>query len=270
MAFGFDDFAGLFDPISDVLGTSGRKGVGLLQQEPEDLQRAAMLAALAASGYGILAAAPGAAGAGASAALVTPEVAALTPEVLATAAPEVIGADVATNAGIDSFYANSADIANRYAMPSNFIGEGQQVAGIGDDILGVLQRNNIGVKGVDLSQAGAEFPGAPYGYEPGNAFFDKGGVRLEPTASFDTQFGEASRNIARDADFMQSGQIGSMDTGIGDAANRMELNRIADIGSQDTQLAASTKTSVQRVTRCSSPLSKQSSHRSLQQLKTSR
>ena len=101
MAFGFDDFAGLFDPISDVLGTSGRKGVGLLQQEPEDLQRAAMLAALAASGYGMLtAAAPGAAGiaaAGPSAALVTPEVAALAPEVLATAAPEVatLGAEEA-------------------------------------------------------------------------------------------------------------------------------------------------------------------------------
>jgi hypothetical protein len=232
MAFGFDDFAGLFDPISDVLGTSGRKGVGLLQQEPEDLQRAAMLAALAASGYGILAAAPGAAGAGASAALVTPEVAALTPEVLATAAPEVIGADVATNAGIDSLYANSADIANQYAMPSNFIGEGQQVAGIGDDILGVLERNNIGVKGVDLSQAGAEFSGAPYGYEPGNAFFERGGVRLEPTASFDTQLMDASRDI----EFMRPGQIGSMDTGIGDASNRIDLSRIANIGSQDTQL----------------------------------
>jgi len=92
MAFGFDDFAKLFDPVSDLLGTSGKQGVGLLQQEPEDLQRAAMLAALAASGYGMLtAAAPGAAGiaaAGPSAALVTPEIATLAPEI-ATLAPEI-------------------------------------------------------------------------------------------------------------------------------------------------------------------------------------
>jgi hypothetical protein len=49
MAFGFDDFARLFDPVSDVLGTSGKQGIGLLQQKPEDL---AMLAALAAGGGG--------------------------------------------------------------------------------------------------------------------------------------------------------------------------------------------------------------------------
>ena len=239
MAFGFDDFAGLFDPISDVLGTSGRKGVGLLQQEPEDLQRAAMLAALAASGYGMLtAAAPGAAGiaaAGPSAALVTPEVAALTPEI-ATLAPEVIGADVATNAGIDSLYANSADIASKYTLDptlqASIDGSGTQTAGIGDDFLGFLERNNMGVKGVELNPAGAEYPGAPYGYEPGNAFFERGGVRLEPTASFDTQLMDASRDI----EFMRPGQIGSMDTGIGDASNRIDLSRIADIGSQDTQL----------------------------------
>jgi len=51
MAFGFDDFAKLFDPVSDLLGTSGKKGVGLLQQDPEDL---AMLAALAAGGFSLL------------------------------------------------------------------------------------------------------------------------------------------------------------------------------------------------------------------------
>ena len=76
MAFGFDDFARLFDPMSDVLGTSGKQGVGLLQQKPEDL---AMLAALAAGGYALLPealpleAATAAEAAGPSATLVTPE-----------------------------------------------------------------------------------------------------------------------------------------------------------------------------------------------------
>jgi hypothetical protein len=76
MAFGFDDFARLFDPVSDVLGTSGKQGVGLLQQKPEDL---AMLAALAAGGYALLPealpleGAAAAEAAGPSATLVTPE-----------------------------------------------------------------------------------------------------------------------------------------------------------------------------------------------------
>jgi hypothetical protein len=87
MAFGFDDFAKFFDPVSDALGTSGRKGVGLLQQKPEDL---AMLAAIAAGGYGLMSAVPGAVGAGTAATLVTPEAAALAPEVLA-ATPEATG-----------------------------------------------------------------------------------------------------------------------------------------------------------------------------------
>jgi hypothetical protein len=65
-------------------------------------------------------------------------------------------------------------------LPSNFIGEGQQTAGIGDDFFGYLERNNMGIKGVKLNPAGAEYPGAPYGYEPGNAFFERGGVRLNP------------------------------------------------------------------------------------------
>jgi len=51
MAFGFNDFAKLFDPVSDLLGTSGKQGIGLLQQDPEDL---AMLAALAAGGFSLL------------------------------------------------------------------------------------------------------------------------------------------------------------------------------------------------------------------------
>jgi hypothetical protein len=62
-------------------------------------------------------------------------------------------------------------------------GPGVKTAGLGDDFLGFLERNNIGVKGVELNPAGAEYPGAPYGYEPGNAFFDKGPVRLEPVES---------------------------------------------------------------------------------------
>ena len=84
MAFGFDDFAKFFDPVSDALGTSGRQGMGLLQQKPEDLQRAALIAALVASGVG--AAGAGAvvpAAAGESAALVTAplvETAAVVPE----------------------------------------------------------------------------------------------------------------------------------------------------------------------------------------------
>jgi hypothetical protein len=143
MAFGFDDFAKLFDPVSDVLGTSGKQGIGLLQQKPEDLQRAAMLAALVASGgsaAGLFGpgAAVGTAAAGPSAALtlapeaagILGETAALTPEIA------TLGADAATNAGIDSLYANSAGIANQYAMPSNFIGEGTQTAGLGNLIYG--------------------------------------------------------------------------------------------------------------------------------------
>jgi len=41
-----------WDSVSDVLGTSGRKGVGLLQQKPEDLALAGL------AGYGAYAAAP--------------------------------------------------------------------------------------------------------------------------------------------------------------------------------------------------------------------
>lgn len=50
MAFGFDDFAKFFDPVSDLLGTSGKQGVGLLQQKPEDIAMAAAAAYLAAQG----------------------------------------------------------------------------------------------------------------------------------------------------------------------------------------------------------------------------
>ena len=84
MAFGFDDFSKFFDPISDVLGTSGRQGVGLLQQKPEDIAMTAAAMYLAANGIPVspeaLAAAEPLAAAGESAALTTPQVAALAPE----------------------------------------------------------------------------------------------------------------------------------------------------------------------------------------------
>lgn len=79
MAFSFDDFSKFFDPVSDILGTSGRQGVGLLQQKPEDIAMAAAAAYLMANGLPVtsetLAAAEAAepvAAAGQSAALTTP------------------------------------------------------------------------------------------------------------------------------------------------------------------------------------------------------
>jgi len=50
MAFGFNDFASFFDPVSDLLGTSGKKGVGLLQQKPEDIALTAAAVYLATNG----------------------------------------------------------------------------------------------------------------------------------------------------------------------------------------------------------------------------
>jgi hypothetical protein len=50
MAFGFNDFAKFFDPVSDLLGTSGKRGVGLLQQKPEDIAMTAAAIYLAANG----------------------------------------------------------------------------------------------------------------------------------------------------------------------------------------------------------------------------
>ncbi|NDC43197.1 MAG: hypothetical protein EBZ77_16880, partial [Chitinophagia bacterium] len=95
MAFGFDDFAKFFDPISDVLGTSGRKGVGLLQQKPEDIAMTAAAMYLAANGVPVspetLAAAEPLAAAGESAALVTPEVAAMAPSQVAAMTPGTSG-----------------------------------------------------------------------------------------------------------------------------------------------------------------------------------
>jgi membrane protein involved in colicin uptake len=75
MAFGFNDFASFFDPVSDLLGTSGKKGVGLLQQKPEDIALTAAAVYLATNGIPI------------------------TPETLAAAAPgtaETAAAEAAT------------------------------------------------------------------------------------------------------------------------------------------------------------------------------
>lgn len=94
MAFGFDDFSKLFDPVSDILGTSGRQGVGLLQQKPEDIAMAAAAAYLMANGIPVtpeaLAAAEPLAAAGPSAALTT-DVAAMAPSQIAAMTPEVSG-----------------------------------------------------------------------------------------------------------------------------------------------------------------------------------
>ena len=159
MAFGFDDFSKLFDPISDVLGTSGKQGIGLLQQKPEDLQRAAMIAALVASGgsaAGLFGAAPAAAagetaaltlapeaagimGAAETAALTVPEVAALTPGV-ETYAMDALGSD-------------AADIANQFTlspeMQASLEGEGTKTAGMGDYLESV--RDKLFGKPVDLN-----------------------------------------------------------------------------------------------------------------------
>jgi len=162
MAFGFDDFAKLFDPVSDLLGTSGKKGVGLLQQDPEDL---AMLAALAAGGYGALTAVPGATGiaaAGPSAALVTPEVAALAPEVASLGAEEAtrlaaeetarIAAQEAAQRGI--LQANQMDPGLLASLEPNAAGI-RQTAGLGNDIQDYLVKNKYLVEGIELDPSKA-------------------------------------------------------------------------------------------------------------------
>lgn len=191
MAFGFDDFSKFFDPISDVLGTSGRKGVGLLQQKPEDIAMAAAAAYLMANGIPVtpeaLAAAEPLAAAGPSAALTT-DVAAMAPSQVAAMTPEVSG--IMQGAQMDP------------ALLESLNAPGTQTAGIGDNFLNFLERNNIGVKGVPLSEAGAELPGAPYGYEPGNAFFENGGVRLEPGPG--GPFPQGYTEVAQGGPFPQS------------------------------------------------------------------
>lgn len=150
MAFGFDDFAKLFDPVSDLLGTSGKKGVGLLQQDPEDL---AMLAALAAGGYGALTAVPGAAGiaaAGPSAALVTPEIAALAPEVASLGAEEAARLAAEETARIAAQEAAQSGILQADQMNPELLnsinGPGMQTADAGGSFL-----DRFYTKGVDLN-----------------------------------------------------------------------------------------------------------------------
>jgi len=131
MAFSLDDFSKFFDPVSDVLCTSGRRGVGLLQQKPEDL---AMLAALAAGGFSLLPTAiplEGAAAAttlepaGQAATLVTtaPGITAATTDAAANEATRLAAEEAAKEAarkGILQAGINEPDMA-RAAANSNYL-----------------------------------------------------------------------------------------------------------------------------------------------------
>jgi len=140
MAFGFDDFSKFFDPISDVLGTSGRQGVGLLQQKPEDIAMAAAAAYLAANGIPVspetLAAAEPLAAAGPSAALTT-DVAAMVPSQVAAMTPEASG--IMEAAQMDP------------ALMESINAPGIKTAGLGSDIQDYLVKNKYLVEGVDLN-----------------------------------------------------------------------------------------------------------------------
>ena len=148
MAFGFDDFSKFFDPISDVLGTSGRQGVGLLQQEPEDLRTAAMIAALIASGgsaAGLFGpgAAAGTAAAGVPATLVTPTatgILAAAPEAAAVVAPEVasLGAEEATRLAAEE----TARIAAQEAAQQGIL----QAKQLPPDLVASLEPNAAGIQ----------------------------------------------------------------------------------------------------------------------------
>jgi hypothetical protein len=145
MAFGFDDFAGLFDPISDALGTSGRQGMGLLQQEPEDIQRAAMIAALVASGVGA-AAAPTAAAttvapAGLAPTLVTPgaSILAAAPAAEVAAVPGGITA-VTTDLAAEE----AANLAAKEAVRNSIVNSKQ----LTPDLLASLEPTASGIQTV--------------------------------------------------------------------------------------------------------------------------
>jgi len=157
MAFGFDDFAGLFDPISDALGTSGRRGMGLLQQEPEDIQRAAMIAALVASGVGAFAAPGAAAGtvaaapAGLAPTLVTPvadaSILAAAPAVEAAAVPGGI-----TAATTDLAAEEAANLAAKEAAKEAAREGIMQSAQLPSNLL-----SDVGAEGIKTADAGGNF-----------------------------------------------------------------------------------------------------------------
>ena len=143
MAFSFDDFSKFFDPVSDALGTSGRKGMGLLQQKPEDLQRAAMLAALAASGYGMLtAAAPGAASV--AAAGTSPTLVTAAPGILAAAPAAEVAAVVPgiTAATTDLAAEEAANLAAKEAVRNSIVNSNQ----LTPDVLASLEPNASGIQ----------------------------------------------------------------------------------------------------------------------------
>jgi len=114
MAFGLDDFAKFFDPVSDLLGTSGKQGVGLLQQKPEDIAMAAAAAALMANGIPVE---------GIS---------------LAGAAPEVAaGTTAATTAGADAAAAAAEQAAAQQAAAA--AGNGITSAALGPSEVAAMQ-----------------------------------------------------------------------------------------------------------------------------------
>jgi len=149
MAFSLDDFSNFFDPISDVLGTSGRQGMGLLQQKPEDLQRAAMIAALVASGVGA-AAAPGAAAgaaagtvpAGLAPTLVTPSASILAAAPAAEAAAVVPGG--ITAATTDLAAEEAANLAAKEAVRNSIVNSNQ----LTPDVLASLEPTASGIQTV--------------------------------------------------------------------------------------------------------------------------
>jgi len=242
MAFGFNDFAKFFDPISDVLGTSGKRGVGLLQQEPEDLRTAAMIAALVASGgsaAGLFGpgAAAGTAAAGVPATLVTPTatgILAAAPEAAAVVAPEVasLGVEGATRlaaeetARIAAKEAAQQSIVQANQLPSNLLSdvgaEGIKTAYRGDNFLEAL-----GDKGP------LEKIAAPYGRNKGviDYFTGEAGAPniMEPAidtlgnTTIDIPTNSAVDNYLQNRSFFNEPpvDIGSQDVGIREMAGRM-------------------------------------------------